>query len=168
MKKKRIIIISIIITVLILILIGTIILRTTSSNSEKNSVNDFKNIAELVEYYDCQYISTKKSAEENFEKDITLVFPEDPISENKASNQYLYNNILSGVATKMNNQNFRVIDETRDIIIRVYFVEDGTITYTINNDNNYFAHLESKYTIDNELVENITHIQANSNTLVQT
>ena len=167
MKKKKIIIIAVILIILILILIGAIISKNRTSSSEKNSVNEFRNVKELVEYYDCQYISTKKSVEENFEKDINLVFPEDPISEDRSNNQYLYNNILSAVATKMNNKNFRMIDETRDITIRVYFVEDGKITYTVNNEDNYFAHLESKYTIDNELVENITRIQANSNILVQ-
>ena len=94
MKKKKIIIIAVILIILILILIGAIISKNRTSSSEKNSVNDFRNVKELVEYYDCQYISTKKSVEENFEKDINLVFPEDPISEDRSNNQYLYNNIL--------------------------------------------------------------------------
>ncbi len=167
MKKKKTIIISVVVIILILILVGAIISKTKNIRSEKNSVNDFGNIKELVEYYDCQYISTKNSTEENFKKDINLVFPEDPISESGANNQYLYNSIISGMATKMDNKNFRVIDETRDITIRVYFIEDGRVTYTVNGDDNYFAHMESNYTMSNELVENITHIQANSNILVQ-
>lgn len=167
MKKKKIIIISAIIIILAIIIIGIITSKTMTPKSEVNSVNDFKNVRELVEYYDCEYISTSSSEEEGFDKDIKIVFSKDPISEDGESNQLLYNNVISAVSTKMNNKNFRVMDETRNIIIRVYFIEDNHVTYTVNNDADYFNHLVSKYTIDNELVESITHIQANSAVLTK-
>ena len=166
-EKKKKIILLILILVLAAIILTTILININKSPREKKSIKDFKNIKEIIEYYNCTYISTKKSEEEGFEKDIRINFSINPITEEGISNKYIYNNILGAISAKLNNQNFRVIDENKKIIVRVYTLESGKTTYTINGDADYFQHAISKMSIENELVEDITQIKIDSNILNQ-
>ncbi len=163
-KKKKIIIITLI--VIIFILLAIAIITNNFQSSEKKSVDDFKNVKEIAEYYGCIYNSMTNSEEEGFDKDINLIFSENPITNEGASNKYKYNSILGAIAAKMDKKNFRVLDETRDMIVRVYFLQDSQ-TYTINNDSYYFEHVASKYSMENELIENITNVTINSDQLWQ-
>lgn len=166
MNSKKKIIISAIIILIILILIITII-SIKNKKTEINSVDDFQNIKELVEYYDCTYISLGKSEEEGYNKDLNIIFSINPIESDGSTNELKYKRIMSSVGAKMNNKNFRIIDESKNLIIRINFTENGKATYTINNDKDYFAHLLSNYSIDNELKENLADVQINSRVLSQ-
>ncbi len=165
-NKKTIIIISIAIIFIILFLIVAIIL-INNKKTEITSVKDFLNVKELVEYYDCTYISMEKSKEEGYNKDLNIVFSINPIEQDGTSNKLKYERIISSVGAKMNNKDFRIIDQSKNLIIRVKFFEQGKASYTINNDTDYFEHLLSNYSIDNELKEDLTDIQINSRILSQ-
>lgn len=166
MKNKKKTILSIIIILIILVLIITIIL-INNVKKEINSVNSFRNVKELVEYYDCTYISLKKSEEDGYNKDLKIIFSINPLESDGTSNELKYKSIISSVGAKMNNKDFRIIDESKNLIIRVKFTEEGKASYTINNDADYFEHLLSNYSIDNELKEEMTNIQINSRVLSQ-
>lgn len=161
-KKKVIIAIAVLLIIVIIIAICRV---CTTMQQEKTSVNDFKNIKQLLEYYDCKYIETNKSNEKEYKKDIYMTFGVLPITEEGISNQSKYEEIISSVSTKMNPNNYRIIDEQNNIIIRVNFTEDGTVTYIINNDLLYFEHLVSKYSVENTKEKNNTDFSINSRVL---
>lgn len=164
MKRKKIII-SIIIIIIIIIIALVIVLGIINNNKPKSSVSDFRNVKELVEYYDSKYISMKNSKEEGFSKDINITFGIDPISKEGLSNQLKFETIISSIAGKMNLKDFRIIDESKNITIRVKFNKEGTINYIINNDVDYFLHIASRYSLDNQIEEKDTNIIVNSQVL---
>lgn len=150
MKKKKPIIIILIIIVLLAIIIGIgYIYGNKNKNKTYTSVTDFKDVKELVEYYGCEYKKMESSKEKGFDKDIYLIFAKDPIDEETGYiYKSFYENIISLVSAKMNKKDFRMIDETRDIVIKVVFNDDDTISYMINDDRQYFANLKSKKSIE--------------------
>ena len=146
-KKKKIAIISIII-VIIAVLIGIGYIHGNKTKTYK-SVTDFKDVKELVEYLGCEYKKMENSKEDGFEKDIYLTFGKDPIDANtEYTYKSYYENVISLVSAKMNKKPFRMIYESRDITIKIMFNEDGTISYMINNDRQYFSNLKSKKSIE--------------------
>lgn len=162
-KKKIAIIIAVILLIILIIAIYKV---STTSNKPKTSVNDFKNVKELVTYYGCKYIETKKSNEEGYQKDIVLEFNILPVTEEGISNKAKYEEIISSISTKMNSKNYRIIDEKNNILIKVNFTNDGKVSYIINNDTNYFEHLISKYSIENAKDKNSTNFNINSKILL--
>ena len=156
MKKKKKLIIIIIVIILLLIL-GNLFSYLINKNKEYNSIDDFATIKELVEYYGCEYKSTKNSKEDGYSKDIYLSFMDNPIDENGNENKGEYENIIKLVSLKMLD-NYRLIDEERNLIVRVNVNKDKTINYTINDMNNYFENIKSLYTLNNKKEENITNI----------
>ena len=147
-KKKIIIITSIIIILIIAFKIGYSYL--VNKNKTYSSVDDFNDIKELVNYYNCEYKGIKNSKEENYTKDIYIIFSEDPITEDGNSNKNFYENLISLISAKMEEKNYRIIDENKNLTIRVKFDEEGKVGYTINNYSNYFENLKSLYSINNE------------------
>ena len=161
-KKKLIIIIIIIISLLVL---GNLFSYLINKNKKYNSIDDFDTIKELVEYYGCKYKSTKNSNEDGYEKDIYLLFMKDPIDEDGNTNKNLYENLIKLISIKMLS-NYKIIDEDRNLTVRVNVNEDKTINYTINNMNNYFENLRSLYTLNNSKEENISQVNIVSKELL--
>ncbi len=161
-KKKGVIII---VALLLMIIIIAIYKITTTSNKPKTSVNDFRNIKELLSYYGCKYIETKKSSEDGYKKDVFLEFNILPVTEEGVSNKAKYEEIISSISAKMKSKNYRMIDEKNGIVVRANFSEQGTVSYIINDDINFFEHLQSKYSIENAKDKNITNFEINSKIL---
>lgn len=115
----------------------------------KTSVDNFATIKELVEFDGHEYIDMKDSQEADFKKDIYIKFNKPTINEDGTTNQKLYEILISHIAAKMKNQKFRILDEEKNLIIKVDSKEDGTASYTINNESNYWENIQSKYQIEN-------------------
>ncbi len=164
MKKKKKLIISILIIIILLILLGNLFSYLINKNKSYNSIDDFNSVKELVEYYGCKYKSTKKSKEEGYVKDIYLSFMDDPIDKEGNTNDLLYKNVIELVSAKIID-NYRIIDEDRNLIVRVKVRENKTISFTINNVKNYFENLRSLYTLENVKRENISNINITSREL---
>ena len=144
-KKKTIIIVLI---VIILLLIYGIYRRATKKYT---SIDDFLDVKELVEYYNCEYISLEKSEEEGFEKDLRMKFDRPPINEvYMTSNQEFYEKIICAVDKKLNDKDIRILDEERGLVIKVkYNSEEKTVQYKINDDSDYFKNQLSKLSKNN-------------------
>ena len=153
-KKKLIIIITVIILLLVL---GNLFSYLINKNKKYDSIDDFDTIKELVEYYGCKYKNTKNSKEDGFTKDIYLSFMDNPIDEEGNTNKTLYEQIIRLISMKMLD-NYRLIDEERNLIVRVNVNNNKTINYTINDIDNYFENLKSLYTLNNIKEENTTNI----------
>ncbi len=156
-KKKKLIIIIICIVIIVFLVLGNLFSYLKNKNKTYNSINDFDSIKELVEYYGCDYKTTKNSSEDGFSKDIYLSFMTNPIDEDGNTNKDSYENIIKLVGIKMLD-NFKIIDEDRNITVKVYVNEDKTINYIINDMNNYFENLKSLHTLNNNNEEKTSNI----------
>lgn len=160
-KKKKTIIIALVL-IISLIVVGNI----ANKNRKYNNVEDFKSIKELVEYYGCTYIKMSGSEEDGYEKDIYITFAEDPITDTGYSKKTEYEKIISQVEAKAKNKDIRIIDESRNITIRIKYDSNSKVAnYTINNISNYFDIMESKYQIENSKTTAITSINIKSELL---
>ena len=164
-NKNKIIIITIIVILVLLIIGRALYMNFQDQTEEKTSVNDFASIEELVEFNECKYIKMQASTEEGYEEDIYIEFSKDPIEEDGTTNEVLYDNLTSQIGGKLLGTNFRIIDESRDIIIRIQFEEDAVNLYTINNDPQFFEHLKTMYQVTNFEEDKQTPIQISSNIL---
>lgn len=144
-KKKKIIII-IIIAFLIFFILGAL----RKMNKKYITIDDFTNVRELVEYYNCKYISLKNSDAEGYDKDLRIYFPLAPVDEvYDVSNQTFYENVIKDVCNKLNYKPYRIIDEKRGLTIEIkYNEEDKIVEYRINNDNNFFKTQMAKSTLN--------------------
>lgn len=159
MNKKKSIILLIIILLIAVLLVAKII---GSNNKNKTSVDDFASIRELVEYDGHKYIDMKKSSEEGYERDIFVEFNSPTIDSTGNTNQNLYEILIKHISAKMIGHNFRIIDEQKDITIRIEFENNEVKTYTINNDNKYWSKLEKSYQINAYSEERKTNFNINS------
>lgn len=165
-KKKWKKVLIIVLTILIILIIGRIIYLFLGENNEPiTSVNDFESVKELVEYNECEYIRMANSTEEGYEKDIYIEFSKDPIESDGNVNKVLYDNLTSQIAGKLLGTNFRIIDESRNIIIRIQFEGNTVNLYTINNDSQYFEHLKTQYQVGTYEEDSQTPIAIQSNEL---
>lgn len=165
-KKKLKLIIIIILVLIFLFVTGLILYKAlVEKNNEVSSIEDFENVKEIIEYNECKYIKTSNSDEDGFEKDIYLEFSKGVIEEDGTTNEVLYDNLTSQIAGKMKGTNFRLIDESKNIIVRIKFDGEEVSSYTINNDSQYFEHLKTRYQILNFKEDNNADIQIRSNEL---
>lgn len=158
-KKLKIIIITILILIFLLIT-GLILYKAFVENdNEITSIDDFEDVKEIIEYNECKYIRATNSDEEDFKRDIYLEFSKGVIESDGTTNEILYDNLTSQIAGKIKGTNFRLIDESKNIIVRVKFNGEEVSSYTINNDAQYFEHLKTRYQISNFKEDNDTDIQ---------
>lgn len=167
MKRKKKIVVVLVILVLLFFTIGIIAnkLLHKKKNETVFNVKEFKNVKELLEYYNCTDIHIYKSYEKGFDKDIYTCFELETIEENGDTNKEYYENIISLVSAMMNNRNYRIIDKSKNINIEVVFREDGSAAYSINEDGKYFENNKSKQALNNMTNEQETTIDIKSNEL---
>lgn len=140
MKEKRLK--KIFITILILliaVMIGSVIFYRLSLSG-----NNLPDISELLAYHGSELIKEEKSSEKGYEYDIyaKLKFP--PIEENGYAEETFYNNVVTDLTAKLQT-NFRIIDEEKDVVVRVkYDFTTYNSYYSINNVDNYFKVQQAK------------------------
>ena len=166
-KKKRKIIIICVIVLFVLLIIGRVFQLFMQSQEPRDitSVNDFNDIREIVEFNGCTYIRMASSSEDGYEEDIYIEFGQDTIEEDGSTNEAQYDDLTSQIGGKIRGTNFRIIDESRNIIIRLQFENNEVSLYTINNDPSYFEHLKTEYQVSKFQEDPQTNIQISSNVL---
>ena len=129
---------KIVFIILLIFLIGIMIASVIYYRSTLKSDGP-TNIEDALNYYGCTLIKVEKSSEDGFSKDIYVKLKKPPVEENGYSNKEEYENIIKDVSNAANN-NYRIIDEEKQITIRVVYDSNSfTSTYTINGDHNYFS-----------------------------
>lgn len=160
MNKRKKIILIMILTIFIISAIIIIYKYIQKKASNHTSIDDFINVKEIVEYYNCTYTKTTISAEDNYSNDIYIVFGLKPIDEYGNVKKSIYENIIGAIESKVGNKNIRIIDESKGLIIRVIYNKDKeTAEYTINNDDDYFNTILIQYqknTKINSITQNTT------------
>ena len=161
-KRKKAIIITVIVVIIISIgLISYYVYRS----KDKTHINDFSSIKEIVQYDGHQYIKTTKSSETGYDKDIYITFNKPPINEDGTTNRNIYEILISHIAGKLDPEDFRIIDENKNLIIKIKVENNQITTYTINGDSKYWEHIKTSYQIENEKKESITNITIKSSLL---
>lgn len=158
-KDAKKYIITALIFIFIIIILSLILNYLENKSSKNTNISDYSNIQEILEKFGCTYIKQTKSKDKNYELDIYLKFKYNTFEENESQERYY--NILIGNIGRFLNENFRLIDESRNLNIEVVKVEDS-YGYIINGDSDYFINQSSKVLLKNYTQEEITTLQINS------
>lgn len=123
----------------IFIMIVIFLIVTIINNSKQ--ADEIREVAQKLE---CKYINIASSYESGFEKDVFLEIPYLPVESSKGeNNQYYYEKLITAITSKMNKINYRIIDENKNLIIRIRYDGEKS-SYTINGDNNYYQTQKAK------------------------
>lgn len=127
-------------------------------NIEKNSPD--YNLKELLKKFNCTFIKQKESSVENVKIDIYLKFGKE-LYEGEKSNERYFIDLIQTLAKFEKYQNFRLVDEEKQIYIVALADENKTMLdkIYINGQSNYFGNSDSKLALKNQVEPKITHIQ---------
>ena len=167
-RKKRIIIITIVI-LLLLISLAIIFRQKDSENEDGNTmqnIEELSTIEEVLENFDCRYISEKELNEGDFEREIYVEFSRD-LYTNGEDNKTFFKNICQVLAEVLDYENFKLIDEEKEIIIHVVNSKETQVVVAmiINGDINYFGNKNSENTLKNYEEFQVTNMQIQSSIL---
>ena len=167
-RKKRIIIITIVI-LLLLISLAIIFRQKDNDNESENTIQnieDFSSIEEALEMFDCRLIREKELNEEDFKLEIYLEFAKD-LYTNGVDNKTYFKNICQVLAEVLDFENFKLIDEKKEIAIHVVNSKESqaVVAMIINGDINYFGNKNSENTLKNYEKFQVTNMQIQSSIL---
>ncbi len=166
------------ITLIILVVIFIILLMIVGSREiEKqntpiySTIEEMPDVATLINQMYGEYKKMEDSQDERYFKDI-YVDLKYGLYEGENSKKDFYNSLITTVAQKMNYENVRVIDEEKQIEIRIVCdTENGELIGSyINGDTNFYGHYESQKALANYKKTAITELNIESNeinTLIQ-
>lgn len=166
------------ITLIILVVIFIILLMIVGSREiEKqntpiySTIEEMPDVATLINQVYGEYEKMEDSQDERYFKDI-YVDLKYGLYEGETSKKDFYNSLITAVAQKMNYENVRVIDEEKQIEIRIVCdTENGELIGSyINGDTNFYGHYESQKALANYKKTAITELNIESNeinTLIQ-
>lgn len=166
------------ITLIILLVIFIVLLMVIGSrkmNSQNtpvySTIEEMPNVETLINQMYGKYIKMEDSQNEKYYKDI-YVDLKYGLYEGEESKKNFYNSLITTVAQKMNYDNVRIIDEDKQIELRIVCdKENGQLIGSyINGDTNFYGHYESQKTLANYQKMKITELNIESveiNTLIQ-
>ena len=127
-KKKKIIKIVLIVSIvlfLIILIIANKVAEKKEIEDEKenyyankvyNSIEDFKTVEEVLIFKGVEYIKDEKASDDEYNVDIYVKLKYPLYTEEEDKEQY-YTNMMVLLANVLNYQNFRVIDNEKQIIL---------------------------------------------------
>lgn len=136
-----------------------------------STIEEMPDVETLINQMYGKYIKMEDSQNEKYYKDI-YVDLKYGLYEGEESQKYFYNSLITTVAQKMNYDNVRVIDEEKQIELKIVCdKENGQLIGSyINGDTNFFGHYESQKALANYKKTEITKLNIESNeinTLIQ-
>ncbi|MBR6033554.1 MAG: hypothetical protein IKP28_02275 [Clostridia bacterium] len=152
MKNKKAIKLAIAILgiLIIIIIVALSILSKDFYNKTNNKTteipSEYNEAEALLKYYQCSEINITDSPEENFEKDIYLIFGKDLWTDEK-SNEGYFNNIIINLTPILEYKNYRMIDNQRQLVISIISENEQIQAIYINGQVNYFQKEETKKTV---------------------
>lgn len=168
-KKIFIIIISLLAVILCVCMMILNYFDLQQQNRETAEITgNFNSIKDILEYYGCKHIKTKKSDLEDFSFDIYTSFKYN-LYDDEESNEDFYNKIINKIAQFLNYKSYRLIDETKDEKIEIQVICDGkTIKkIIINGIEDYFLYMDSMFDAKKYKIIDETDIKADSPELIE-
>lgn len=145
-NKKRKKIRNILITVVGIIIVLLIIMNLLGENVKDRMPTDINTPEQLLEYYNCKNVRIKDSTEDEFEKDIYLVFGEELWKDGK-SNEVYYQSIIINLSKLLQYQSYRMIDLSEETLIAVVCNGEEVKEVYINGESDYFTKEQTKQEI---------------------
>ena len=146
-NKYLLIIITFCFTICLLLLFIVSILKNNINKTELVLSGVFENVEDVLKYYQCKYISEKKSTVSPYEIDINLIFKCPLYSEQDESNEKFFNEIVNEIAKVLYFKNFRMIDKEHEIEIKVICKEERISKIIINDIEDYFIFMDSQISL---------------------
>lgn len=167
---KITLIILVVAFIILLLIIGS---REIESQNTPiySTIEEMPDVATLINQMYGKYIKMEDSQDERYYKDIYVEFKYG-LYEGEESKKDFYNSLITAVAQKMNYDNVRVIDEEKQIELKIVCDKENAklIGSYINGDTNFFGHYESQKALANYKKTEITELNIESNeinTLIQ-
>ena len=162
-KKLVILVIIVIALCMIFSLLGIVKVVSKKTNNDI-SISEVNQLSEIINNLGSKYISSTRSSESGYTKDIYLEFKY-ALYENDESKEKTYTNLMRAIVA-YEKSNIRLIDQSKDIIIRItYNSEENSYYYTINNVENYFEKQDSINSLNSNTEIPNTDLRANSEEL---
>ena len=143
-QVKKVLIVFLILLVFVLILLFYLLSIASNKNEVQLNYNNLETIEDVLKYYQCEYISEKNSDIEGYSVDIRLKFRYNLYNEDDTSNEDFFNNVIKDIAKVLYFSNYRMIDEEKNIEIRVICEEKRVSKIIINNMEDYFIYMDSQ------------------------
>lgn len=179
-KKKKIIKIVLIVSIvlfLIILIIANKVAEKKKIEDEKenyyankvyNSIEDFKTVEEVLIFKGVEYIKDEKASDDEYNVDIYVKLKYPLYTEEEDKEQY-YTNMMVLLANVLNYQNFRVIDNEKQIILGTTCDSKNKVVnaITVNGDRNYWRKQRNKTNITKIEAPNTTDMQIQSTEIKQ-
>ena len=170
MKNKKLFIIIIILLVILLItilgIIGRSIMNSTSNAPIYSTIESMPDVKTLINQMYGKFVKMEDSKNDKYYKDIYVELKYN-LYENDIAKKDFYNALISNVAQMMNYSNVRIIDEDKQIEIKIVCDKENRtlIGSYINDDTNFYGHYESQKALANYKPTSITNMRLDSNEL---
>ncbi len=170
MKNKKLFIIILILLVILLFtllgLIGRNIMNDTSNTPIYSTIESMPDVKTLINQMYGKFIKIEDSKNEKYSKDIYVKLKYD-LYENDVPKKDFYNALIQNVAQMLNYNNVRIIDEDKQLEIKVVCDKENRtlIGSYINNDTNFYGHYESQKALANYKPTQVTNLRLDSNEL---
>lgn len=170
MKNKKLFIIILILLVILLFtllgLIGRNIMNDTSNMPIYSTIESMPDVKTLINQMYGKFIKMEDSKNEKYSKDIYVKLKYD-LYENDVPKKDFYNALIQNVAQMLNYNNVRIIDEDKQLEIKVVCDKENRtlIGSYINNDTNFYGHYESQKALANYKPTQVTNLRLDSNEL---
>ena len=170
MKNKKLFIIILILLVILLLtllgLIGRNIMNDTSNTPIYSTIESMPDVKTLINQMYGKFIKIEDSKNEKYSKDIYVKLKYD-LYENDVPKKDFYNALIQNVAQMLNYNNVRIIDEDKQLEIKVVCDKENRtlIGSYINNDTNFYGHYESQKALANYKPTQVTNLRLDSNEL---
>ncbi len=150
----------------IILMIALILLRFLNLEVEKKNVTyaNINTVEDVLNYYKCTYISEKKSLADNIDTDINLKFRYN-LYDDENSNETFFTNVINNIARVLYYTNFRMIDEEKEIEIKVICENEKITQILINDIEDYFIYMDSLIDVSKYEEIQITEFQVQSEEL---
>lgn len=138
------------------------------AKKEYNSKEDFKTVEEVLIFKGVEYIKDEKASDDRYNVDIYAKLKYPLYTEEEDKEQY-YTNMMVLLANVLNYQNFRVIDNEKQIILGTTCDSKNKVVsaITVNGDRNYWRKQRNKTNITKIEAPNTTDMQIQSTEIKQ-
>lgn len=168
-KTKRLIFVTIVIIIILLSIVQVTKLQSSKEDLENKTYfesSDFKTAKEILEYYGNEYISERNLKDDKYTKVIYAKFKYNLYEENESKEEFFYK-IINLIAKVSEYKNFKIIDETKNITIKVTCKDNKVSIININGDSNYFETMNAKMALENQKNKQYTNLNIQSNILTE-
>lgn len=164
-RRKRLILIIIIIIIILLTLAcwrKFINMKNSSEDKVYLETSDFTSAKEILEYYGNKYYKEEKLKNSTYSFIIYTSFKYDLYTDNE-SNEKFFNQMVNLIAEVTEYKDFILVDESKNIKIKVVCKEQEIKIININGDNNYFETMDTRKALENKENQKYTELNIQSN-----